>query len=572
MIIQQAAAGSTKDLLTVLVQVGSIIGGAFAVSLIIFTRLIPWFRAKLDSRSLQKQLGLAFPKQQIKNAVTNYIPPSCQDVDPAEGEEPRFVFAVRQRLFDALDAALNHPTDFRYIVLLADSGMGKTAAAINYCARHLRRLRKRFRVAIVPLGIHDADARIQAVEAKEKTVLFLDALDEDTLANVDYRDRLRILLNLTRDFYRVVLTCRTQFFSKEDEIPRRTGIFKVSARAAGEPAEYYFNKIYLSPFSDKEISKYLRRRYAPWFWRKRRQARKLVKKMPQLSVRPMLLSHIDDVLRSGKSIKFSFELYEIMIAAWIKREEGFLPDGDLLRKFSERLAIDLFVNREIRGGERASRIEVQLLAHNWEIELDGWYLTSRSLLNRDGEGNYKFAHRSVMEYLIADATFKGSEACLRLKLTDQICNFLAEMISFEIAFPKPLFAPALVSKLSRSKNASSVGQYLDRWRLERLAHTIFPSQHSIDGVVYPDSGQSVTFYKIRDGKFIFDRELFPVSDAHERGRISLLIFRTDTTVKARFAADAKELKPMLKFFHELVFLFWMGKDTDKKSHFIFDQG
>lgn len=417
-----------KDVLTVIVQIGGIVTAVSGLLVLIVTRFFPWLRAKRDERSLQKVLGPKFPKYQIENAVSYYIPPSCQSIDPAGGEEPRLVYAVRQKLFTALDDAFHHPIEYRYIMLLADSGMGKTAAVINYCARHLRRLSRTFEVAIVPLGTPDADVRIGAIEDKGKTVLFLDALDEDTLANVDYRERLRHLLNLTQDFPRVVLTCRTQFFSTDDEIPRRTGIMKVGARAAGETAEYNFHKIYLSPFSDEEIRRYLRRRYAPWLFIKRIHARKIVDKMPNLSVRPMLLSHIGDVMKSKRRIDYSYQLYEIMVAAWIKREEGFIQNGKALLEFSERLAIDLYVNQRERGGERASREDVQALAHQWGIELDGWYLTSRSLLNRDGEGNYKFAHRSIMEYFLSESIFSGRSAG-DFAWTDQTTRFLVERLN-----------------------------------------------------------------------------------------------------------------------------------------------
>ncbi|MDZ7289393.1 MAG: hypothetical protein ONB44_11190 [candidate division KSB1 bacterium] len=67
---------------------------------------------------------------------------------------------------------------------------------------------------VIPLGIKDADERIKAVAAKSDTVLFLDALDEDTLAIVDHRQRVLDLCDMTREFRRVLITCRTQFFPR----------------------------------------------------------------------------------------------------------------------------------------------------------------------------------------------------------------------------------------------------------------------------------------------------------------------------------------------------------------------
>jgi hypothetical protein len=152
-----------------------------------------------------------------------------------------------------LDHALSENTEFGYIILLADSGMGKTSSLLNYYVRHLRGFHKPFKLVVIPLGIPNADDQIAGIEDKPGTVLFLDALDEDTQGTVDHVERIRLLLAATREFRRVLISSRTQFFRKDEEIPSRTGILKVYSRAANEPGEYVFHKIYLSPFSDKQV-------------------------------------------------------------------------------------------------------------------------------------------------------------------------------------------------------------------------------------------------------------------------------------------------------------------------------
>jgi hypothetical protein len=381
-------------------KVVAIAGTLFTILTTIATKAWPWLRSKLDSRSVSKRVGAElYTKSSIERAVRYYIQPYCQNLDPAGGEEPRLIIGVQQKLFELLDRVLEHPTEYNFIILLADSGMGKTSALTNYYVRHLRRWRKPYNLALIPLGIPDADERIEAVQNKSETVLFLDALDEDTLAIVDHVERLRILLKATHQYQRVLISCRTQFFSKDEEIPRETGKLKVGTRAAGEPAEYMFHKIYLSPFTDRQVGEYLRRRYPFWKLRSRRRARTMAEKIPHLTARPMLLAHIGDLVKSKKSIRYSFELYGEMINAWLEREQGFIHRKDGLRKFSEHLAVDLYVNRAVRGAERIPKTELSVLAKKWGIPLDEWKLSGRSLLNRDAEGNYKFAHRSIMEYL-----------------------------------------------------------------------------------------------------------------------------------------------------------------------------
>ena len=315
-----------------LLQLGTLTTAAVTLLTAVLTRVLPWARAKLDSRSVEKHLGAEI---NAERSIRYYIRPRCQDLDPAGAEEPRLALGVNQKLFEKLDEVLRSESEYHYVIILADSGMGKSSALINYCARHLRRLRKPFKIALIPLGIKDADQRIKEVEDKKSTVLFLDALDEDVLAITDHSERLRLLIEATRDFRRVLITCRTQFFSKDEEMPTRTGIIRVGARRAAEPAEYYFHKLYLSPFSDVEVDRYICCRYPWWKPHKRGLARDMVRKVPNLSARPMLLSHIDILIQRKRFIHYSFDLYEEMIEAWLQREKGFIPNPSALREFSE---------------------------------------------------------------------------------------------------------------------------------------------------------------------------------------------------------------------------------------------
>ena len=65
----------------------------------------------------------------------------------------------------------------------------------------------------------------------------------------------------------------------------------------------------------------------------------MVAKIPLLTARPMLLAHIDDLVKSKRDFHFSYELYEEMVEAWIKRERGFIKKAEALREFSERLRL-----------------------------------------------------------------------------------------------------------------------------------------------------------------------------------------------------------------------------------------
>ncbi|MDZ7289392.1 MAG: hypothetical protein ONB44_11195 [candidate division KSB1 bacterium] len=83
--------------------------------------------------ALRQRLGATlYTPEDIERAMRYYIRPYCQSVDPAHALEIREVYASREDLFSAIDRLLNQVTEFKYLLLLADSGMGKTAFLLNY--------------------------------------------------------------------------------------------------------------------------------------------------------------------------------------------------------------------------------------------------------------------------------------------------------------------------------------------------------------------------------------------------------------------------------------------------------
>ncbi|MGH7496583.1 MAG: DUF1566 domain-containing protein [bacterium] len=429
-------------LIEIIVGSFAIIAGLYAAAKII----LPWWRTWRDRQRLRTRLGAElYTPEDILRATTYYIRPNCQQIDPAGGEESRLLAPVQEDLFQAVDRILASPNDYKYAILLADSGMGKTSFVLNYYAYHWRywRKRARFDLAIVPLGIKDADKHIQALlEAKstdkqtqknvdpKNTVLFLDALDEDARAIHNHRERLGQLLELSRAFRQVLISCRTQFFLKDEEIPRETGVIRLGVTSAGQAREYMFYKLYLSPFSEAQVDDYLQQRFPIWRQQRRRRAREIVKKISDLIARPMLLAHIQELVDSGKSIQYAFQLYEEVVEAWLKREQPFVPK-ETLRRFSELLAVDLYLKREARESERVPETELEPLAVQFGIKLEGWQLRGRSLLNRDAVGNFKFAHRSIMEYLFVKRFVGNNKTILRTMWTDQMKRFALEMLQFD---------------------------------------------------------------------------------------------------------------------------------------------
>lgn len=409
--------------------------------LIVGLALFPFWKRWSIRHILQKELPTEFfSEEDIQLATRYYIPPYCSESDPTQRDDhltqDKLNSKSQQKLFDTIDKFINETSSEPFLWLLGDSGTGKSAFVLNYYARNRRRSWwKRHPLVVVPLGLPDIEKYITSVKKKSETVIFLDGLDEDTKAVENHEARFNELLTLCGDFKRVLITCRTQFFPSDTAIPRRSSTPRLGPRRAGKAATYQFSRLYISPFTDNQVKAYLKKRYSVFHLKQRLAGFRLVKRLPTLVVRPMLLAYIPDLLQSGQTFEYTFQLYEEMVDAWLEREYPYVKDADKvsLRNFSERLSIDLYTNRKKRGAERVKREELSRLAQEWHnFNLNEWQLSSRSLLNRDAAGYYKFAHRSIMEYLFVERITTKDAQHLKISRTDQMNAFLLEMVKTKL--------------------------------------------------------------------------------------------------------------------------------------------
>jgi len=399
----------------------------------IVTFFLPSFQEYKNKKYLEDKLGRGpYDTDTIQRATEYYIRPRCSNMDPSVESEPRYSAIDETDLISVVDFFLQKDNSHRHLLLLADSGMGKSSFVLNYYAynAHLSK-RKKQKISIVPLGIPNVNDWIQRAKASDDSVIILDAFDEDIAAIDNFKKRIEDLMEMCQGFKKVIITCRTQFFQKDSDIPSTTGLLRIGPTSVDENKYYEFKRYYLLPFNNKEVKQYINKRYSFWMFRQKQKAMNLVYKMPLLSVRPMLLAHIPDLLVDNKEFDHSYQIYEAMIDAWIKRE-SFVENKNDLRNFSNQLAVDLYINSDIRGAERIPYNQLSALASQWGISVAQWKLSSRSLLNRDSEGNYKFAHRSIMEYLFVKQLTEKNEACNGVFLTDQMMMFLKEILNIEL--------------------------------------------------------------------------------------------------------------------------------------------
>ena len=393
-------------------------------------------RSKIIADTLLASTGVAsFTKEDISYACKNYLPPSCMQTDPSNEDEMHNVVA-RSPLFEIIDDHLNAGGQKRHLILLADSGMGKTSFCINYYSRELKKKKNKQKpIAIVPLGRGDAINQIKSIPDKRNTICFLDAFDEDPNASSEQGKRLAELMTAAADFRNIIVTCRSQFFAKDDAVPSGSGIMYAAPRRAGQKRELPLHRIFLAPFSPLQIEKYLKKQFPLTSianWKNRKNATELVESIPELSARPMLLELVPDLIHEKRSITQLFGLYEFLVEQWLERESEWIKKEDLLN-ISIELAVVAYRQQRMSQGDRISPEYIESLAAAHKTPLESWKLKSRSLLNRDIEGQFKFAHRSVMEYLFLLAAISLDTRCFEVEWTDLMKDLLVSWGSTESA-------------------------------------------------------------------------------------------------------------------------------------------
>lgn len=235
----------------------------------------------------------------------------------------------------------------------------------------------------------------------------LDALDENPQAITDYDSFIKDLESLIEPFRIVVSTCRTQFFPDEEHELKQSKLKSYGAKKGF----YCYTRHYISPFSDKDVEKYLRKRYGLKF-KKRKAARRIVDQCASFTHRPLLLSYIDDLLTEKTNYDTPLCVYEVLIDKWLDRETSRLDDPvdkkAKLNKFLQTAAIRMYSNF-MRTGYSVDSNEVDAIINDLGLTKSDYQFKERSLLNRDALGMWKFSHKSFLEFFLAKEKFENEK-------------------------------------------------------------------------------------------------------------------------------------------------------------------
>lgn len=406
--------------------------------------LFPCSNKKCQQEYIHNALDHDFKSYIGDEAQNEYIETQFTSFPPHDLDEPNMATTASTR--EAMTAFCDrifeedNPNKRVYMVL-AGSGMGKTTFMVNlfchYVKHHVTRKGKHFDICLLRLDdekVLDKISRISEDKAinPSKTILLLDALDENRRAAENFSDFKHELEEAMEPYRFVMITCRDQFFDNEEAIPISTNWHSVTK----DKNLIAYNKIYISPFSDDEVKKYLKKKYRKG--KKRKQAIAIADKCKALMVRPLLLSYMDDLLDEQADLKTLHMIYEILIDKWLQREVNGIPDlknrdegKECLYKFSEEIAKAIYENWKGTKSMLLSPGQMELFMKNFRFRKVPYQFERRSLINRDVKGYYKFAHKSFLEYFLAKIYFEDPSFRLNFEGMDMAKSFYCEMCNQE---------------------------------------------------------------------------------------------------------------------------------------------
>ncbi|WP_079242334.1 NACHT domain-containing protein [Chryseobacterium indologenes] len=357
----------------------------------------------------------------LQSAKKKYIRSKCQNIDPSNEIEynNNFAFAVREDLlnFFLKNVFRIKDPEQKYYLILGDAGMGKTTFLLNLFRLYNKNIRQLIfsneKMKLLPLGesFDELKKIISEIPEPEQTILLLDALDESNLffheQTNNYSLFLDKLINSVSHFKQVIITCRTNFFINEKDEPFELKIKKYNTEGNGF---HIIKKVYLSPFNQADVNKYLNNTFPLWEIEKKEKAKKIILSTKDIFFRPMLLSYIDDLVKLNRNDFLKFEVYETLIEAWINRESNkYLETERYIFKnnlylFTYELAISIYNNYK-ENGYFISFEESQAIALKNNINLNELEIRSRTLLNRNSNGDYKFSHKTILECILSYFSF-----------------------------------------------------------------------------------------------------------------------------------------------------------------------
>ena len=172
-----------------LVWINQISANEITISVAIFASVVaiiamyPSWIDYLQKTHINRIFGAdAYTEDEIKNAVRFYIEPDCSQMDPAGESDIRQAVLLRDKLFKNVNKFIDSGVVDKHLLVLADSGMGKTAFTLQYYWQNRKASwNNKKRIAIIPLGRKNA---IDAINFKTNCFHARNSCSRSTPINV----------------------------------------------------------------------------------------------------------------------------------------------------------------------------------------------------------------------------------------------------------------------------------------------------------------------------------------------------------------------------------------------------
>lgn len=346
--------------------------------------------------------------------------------------------------FDVFFERWSNDASTRNLVLLGDYGTGKTAACAYVMALLSAKFLQNPNDAMFPVFVamssysqaldsplNPADVVLRSIQSgidkstanrlvqQRKIVFVLDGFDEmgDRADLAGMYHNFAKLQEIIESGCRIIITCRTHFFASDEQVDEVLigASMGTDIAALFHRKDYRFDVAVLQEFSENEIREAIKRRFGPEredeIWNEINAHYDL----RDLSSRAIMLHLIFESLpelkkrRENGNQTNTFDLYGIYVGHWLAREaKGKALKIDLgeKRRFIESVAFEMWKNFKSEMAYRDLSKQIRSLYKEAifsgsDIILYEYDTRNASVFNRDSQGNYRFMHKSFMEYFVA---------------------------------------------------------------------------------------------------------------------------------------------------------------------------
>jgi len=413
-----------------LIVVLSIIGGI--VALFTIPMIVEWMRIKYSSWREIRKTPINFD---------NYINWLIADYDRDElskyyiNLDAKNVKDYEIKPIDVYINELLNKEGKNHMFILGEYGTGKTSISRKFAhdlAIKYRKDWKRHRIPII-LNLKDYSKKMgidqilidllfrkhnlknftydkfQEMNTNGNFLLIFDGFDE-MASRVDSNTTIANLNEINKwakpQKSKIIITSRTEYFKEKEDALEILKEKEDSYVTIDDGPK--FEILYIEKFNEEKIKQYLKKKL-PNKWKEYYKNIQQIYDLMELAHRPILLDMITKSLPQlieRKEKTNASKLYDVYVDHWLKRDiestRTFMNKKDKIL-FMQELAFKMFLDDElvIHYTELPKSVKEYFMLGRDEIDYFEHDIRTCSFLNRDGEGNYKFIHKSFMEFFVA---------------------------------------------------------------------------------------------------------------------------------------------------------------------------